>query len=1159
MHSSVRCTALLLAACLLSWGQNVSSSVKGTVTDPSGAVVVGATCALTNDATGQTASVPTQSDGGFVFATVLPGNYKITINAPGFKALTVEKIAVTAAEVRTLGTLALNVGESKETVTVSDQIAAIQLGSAERSGLVTGSQLGEIAIKGRDLMSFLATIPGVVDTSGGSGREALDPNGGVNITINGNDAAQKNVTVDGMNVVDTGNNTGMHYEPNMDAVAEVKVLSSNYQAEYGRQGGGAITIITKGGGQGFHGSAYDYYRHESLNANDFFNNRTGTTKSPYRYRVTGYSVGGPVYIPGKFNRGKDKVFFFFSQELGGIKLDRSFRRTNMPTELERKGDFSQSLDTGGKLIVIKDPLTGLAFANNVIPTSRINVKGQTVLNQYPMPNFVDPDVAGRLNWNYKDSAQSPYPKRQEIWRTDINLSSKLRFYYRGVDNFDEQANYYGNWPSGSANFKLVQTKYGLPAYGHVGSLTWTISPTFVSETTFGIDQNGIDLDVLDENPVLRSKWGNLPKWYTYEKVDGVSNPNLAPNIVFGGQPTNAPGMLGSNIPWKDISRNWPFTQNLTKITGAHQIKFGFYVEFVRKSDPTPSNYTGTYNFARNTLNPNDTNDAYSNALLGVLNQYSEASARPITMSHMWSTEFYIQDNWRISRRLTLDYGVRFYHWGAAWDEGMRQATFVPALWDSKQAPYLYTPALNAAGKRVAKNPVTGVMEATDVLVGKLVTGTGNFLNGIGIGGKTAGVPRGIEIYPALVAAPRFGFAWDVFGTGNTAVRGGFGIGHSRVSTGVQLDMGAVPPAVYTPVSYYSNIDTVASDAGALGPLAFRSMLGEIKLTSQYSFSLGVQQRFKSVAMEASYVGTLSRHLYATTAVNPIAMFAHFDPANQDPTRAGSVMLDDFLRPYRGFGNVTLSMPQMSTNYNSLQVSANRRVTGGLQFGLAYTFSKALGATATNPYFNTHYWSYGPLGLDRNQNFVFNYIYDLPKLGKHFKSTALGLVTDNWQVSGITSMVAGSAFTPGYSLSDGADITGSAVGARIVVTGDPKLSKSEKSFTRAFKTDVWARPAKCVWGGGANQACWGNAAGGLLRGPGINNWDLAFSKRFPLWSETRTVTFRGEMFNAFNHTQFSGVNSTATFNAAGAQTNALFGSYSSSRSARIVQFSLRLAY
>jgi hypothetical protein len=209
--------------------------------------------------------------------------------------------------------------------------------------------------------------------------------------------------MDGMDLLDTGNNDTMHYEPNMDAVAEVKVLTSNYRAEYGRMGGGAIMMITKSGSQQFRGSAYDYYRNETLNAHDFFNNRTGTAKSPYRYRVTGYSIGGQAYIPNKLNRNKDKVFFFFSQEFAEIKLPRGYRETNMPTALERTGDFSQSFDTSGALIIIKDPLTGKPFPGNVVPSSRINAQGQTVLNQYPLPNFVDPDPKGRLQWNYKDS------------------------------------------------------------------------------------------------------------------------------------------------------------------------------------------------------------------------------------------------------------------------------------------------------------------------------------------------------------------------------------------------------------------------------------------------------------------------------------------------------------------------------------------------------------------------------------------------------------------------------------------------------------------------------------------------------------------------------------------------------------------------------------
>jgi len=1103
------------------------------------------------------------ADGGFAFAAVLPGTYKLSVAAPGFKALSIERVEVTAAEVRTLGTLKLAVGDTKDSVTVTSEAAPIQLASAEKSGLISGSQLNEIAIKGRDLMAFLKTIPGVVDPSGGAGSDAVDPNAAVNISINGSPANLKNVTVDGVGVVDTGNNTGMHYEPNMEAVAEVKVLTSNFQAEYGRMGGGGISMVTKGGSREFHGSLYDFYRHESLNANDFFRNRRSQARSVYRYRITGYSIGGPVYIPGKFNANKDKLFFFFSEEFGGIKLDNGTRTTNMPTLLERDGDFSQSKDVGGAVIIIKDPTTGIAFPGNKIDAIRFNTRGQSLLKAFPKPNgYVDPTSI--YAYNYMDSASTPYPKRQEVARLDYNVTSRIRLFSRWINSFDEQKNYYGSWTNGGQNFKAFPVKYGMPGHGLSATGTVTISPTFISETTFGQDQNGIDIDTMDPAAIERSKWGNLPKWYTFEAKDGVTNPSYAPDIAFGGQPSNTPVLsIGGRLPWKNVSRNYDFMHNMTKITGAHQVKFGVYVQFVRKSDPTPSDYRGNYNFSRNTLNPYDTNNSLSNALLGIYNTYQESNARPLTMSHMWSREFYIQDNWRISKRLTLDYGLRMYSWGPCWDEGKRQATFNVNQWKASEAPYLYVPALNAQGARVAKNPITGALESTAVLIGKLVPNSGNVINGVAIGGVTANIPRGIETFPKIAFAPRFGFAYDVFGTGSTAIRGGFGVAYSRASSGMHLDMGANPPARYTPVAYYGTLDTLAQSGGALGPLSITSLTAmDVKLPATMSFSFGIQQRIKSTAVEVSYVGTLNRHMYGYQPNNFIPMYSRFDPANRDTTTASSVLLDDFLRPYRGFTSMNIGAPWASSNYHGLQVSANRRMSNGLQFGLAYTYSKALGATTANQYFPTKYWSYGPQGMDRTHVLVVNYIYELPELGKRFNSKPLGWVVDNWSIGGITSLISGSPFTPGYSLTDGsADsvITGSAIGGRIVVTGRPTLAKSEKTFDRNFKTDVWARPSKCVFGGGANQACWGNAAGGLLRGPGVNNWDISISKKFPLMSETRVLTFRSEFFNAWNHTQFSSLNTTARFNPSGTQTDPLFGSYSATRQPRIIQFSLKLVF
>ncbi|MFB3776665.1 MAG: carboxypeptidase regulatory-like domain-containing protein [Bryobacteraceae bacterium] len=1145
---------LCLLATSFAMGQIITSTVRGTVADPSGAVVVGATCTLTNQATGQSATATSMADGGFTFPNVLAGDYRLSITAAGFKALTMENITVSASEMRALGRLTLNVGETKETVTVTAEAAAIQLASAERSGVVTGNQLSEIAIKGRDLMSFLATIPGVVDVSAGAGREAVDPNAAVNITINGNPSNTKNVTVDGVNVLDTGNNTGMHYEPNMEAVGEVRVLSSNYQAEHGRMGGGAIIMVTKGGTQEFHGSVYDFYRHESLNANDFFNNRNGVAKSPYRYRITGYSIGGPIFIPNKFNANKDKLFFFFSQEFGGIKMDRGFRRTYMPTALEREGDFSKSYDLSGALIVVKDPTTGAAFPGNKIPSNRFNLKGQTVLKQFPLPNnYVD--AAAPYAYNYIDSSFSPYPKRQEIGRVDYNPTSWIRIFGRFVHSFDEQKNWYGNWPSGSTNYKLHQVKYGIPGDGQSVTVTMTFSPTFIGETTFGRDNSGIDLDSLQPEAIDRAKWGDLPKWYTFEYKDGVTNPKYMPDIQFGGQPSNTPIVtVGGRLPWKNVSRNYDFSHNMTKITGVHQVKFGLYVSFVRKSDPTPSDYRGSFNFSRNTLNPFDTGNSFSNALLGIYSQYQESNARPLTMSHMWSREWYAQDNWRVNNRLTLDYGLRFYWWGPCWDEGKRQATFDASKWDPAKAPYLYVPALNAQGVRVAKNPVTGALEPTAVLIGKLVPNTGDVINGMAIGGVTAGVPRGLETFPKVALAPRFGFAYDVFGNGGTAIRGGFGINFSRASSGMHLDTGSNPPARFTPVDYYGNIATLAQSVGALGPLSVLSLRNvKTELPVSMSYSFGIQQRVKTVAVDVSYVGNLARHLYAYQPVNFIPMYGRFDPAYQDPTRPGTVLLDDFMRPFRGYTSMNLGSAWGSSNYHALQASANRRISKGLQFGAAYTFSKVLGTTSANPYFNHKYWSYGPQSMDRSQVLVFNYIYDVPKLGERLNSKPLGWILDNWKLSGITSFIAGSPYTPSFTLTDGAAtdvITGSAIAGRIVVTGDPRLSKSEKTFYRTFDTSVFKRPA---------QRDWGNAGNGILRGPGVNNWDLALSKTIPFFSERFNLNFRGEFFNAWNHTQFSSVDSTARFNPAGQQINTLFGSYTATRTPRTIQFSLKLAF
>lgn len=1142
---------ILVALFALSLGQaqNISSQLKGTVVDPAGAAIPGAECILRNQATGAELQTTTAPDGTFTFPVVLAGRYELEIRAPGFKTLRTSNIVITASEVRTLGTLRLDLGEVVESIEVAAAGTPIQLASAEKSGIITPDQLGNIAVKGRDFFAFLITIPGVVDNFS-QRRETTSPDAIRGTFINGARENQKNFAVDGITNLDTGSNSTIHYQPNMDAIAEIKVMTSNYQAEFGRNSGGVITVITRSGTREFHGSAYYYYRHEDLNANNFFNNRTRTPKSPYRYRINGYSIGGPIYIPNKFNTNRDRLFFFWSQEFVGMRRDYGTRFVNTPTELERNGDFSQSFDTNGKLIVVKDPLTGQPFPGNIIPAARFNSLGRAILNFFPKPNYVEQDPALKYQRNYRSAYSGNYPKRQDLIRIDANITDKFQVFYRFVRDKDEQDTPYGLWVNGGINFYLTPVRFGQPGRGHVLHANYVISPTLVTEFIFGKSRNNLYFDPVDKSLVDRSKVGNPPQWFK----DTKPAVNYMPNITFGGQPANPINASFGNIPYVNWNDIYSGVFNIAKVYGTHNLKAGVYIERTGKFQVGGGNYRGAFNFSRDTNNPYDSNHSFANALLGYFQSYSEATARVDGDWWFWNFEWYVQDNWRVNKRLTLDLGIRFYHLPPMEDLNRTCATFDPQYWDPKKAPALYVPAIDPkTGKRVAKDPISGAL-APVPLIGMFVPGSGDYANGMKIGGKD-GYPPGMMTLPKIAFGPRFGFAYDLFGNGRTAVRGGFGMFKDRPQGNPTFYTNGNPPVAYTPTLYYGHLDTYAQSGGAVGPSNLITLLGNNKHATVMNYSFGIQHQVWNTTIDVSYVGSLSRHLIARRNLNPIPMFARFDPANQDPTNPGKPLPDNFLRPYRGFGDINLQEFAYTSNYNSLQVAVNRRFTRGLQFGIAYTYSKTLGIISddygsVSPYFPPRKRNYGPLAWDRPNVFVFNYIYELPKLGQRLGSRVASWIFDNWQVSGLTTFMTGAPFTPGFSTTDGADITGSTEGARMDIVGKPELPKSQRSFYRFFDTSVFRRPAKGTFG---------NMGPNILYGPGVNNWDIAVSKRIPLGSEQRYIQFRSEFFNAWNHTQFSSLDTTARFDPAGNQVNPNFGAFTGARDARIIQFSLRLMF
>ena len=1142
-----RFVILMLLVSALAFGQTVSSSVNAVVVDSTGAAVAGASCQLINQATGAPLSATSGVDGLLTFPTVPAGTYTLRVQMQGFKALEVKDVVVTSSELRALGKLTLQLGEVRESVSVTAEVAALQLSSAERSGALTGSQVNDIALKGRDFFALLQTIPGIVDTK--ATRETTSNSSNTGININGARDNQKEVMVDGMVDHDTHSNGSMPFQPNMDSIAEVKVLTSNYQAEYGRNSGGAITVITKSGTKDFHGSGYDFYRHESLNANSFFSNRTATPKLPYRYRITGFSIGGPAYIPRKFNADKEKFFFFWSREYTGVKKDYGAQFVNSPTQAERDGDFSRSYDINGALIPVKDPQTGLPFPGNAIPKSRLSALGLSVLNFLPLPNYTDPDPRNLYRWNYRSVYSGTTPRRNDMFRFDANLTPSLRIYYRLARENFPYALPWGDWKTGSTNYLMDTVDVQNHGLGDLLHVTKSFSPTTVNEAIIGRIAVARDFDYSNPQIVARTKMGNPPQWF---KDAGM--PDYVPNVSFGGQPANTIIVgLTAQIPNNYRNRPYTFTDQFSKVWGTHSFKAGISVERMYMTAPTGGAFRGVFDFSRNVNNPFDSGHSFSNALLGIFSSYTETSLRMDSHEVFVNTEWYVQDNWRVSRRLTLDLGLRFYHMPPIHEVEQIAATVVPSLYDLKKAPALYFPARDANGVRVAKDPISGATTYA-ALIGQYVPGTGDFANGSAIGGVN-GFPAGLYTRPWVSLGPRFGFAYDLFGNGRTALRGGWGWFYDTGQNNPFAGNVGNPPISYSPVLYYGELATYTQGGGAIGPSNLNIVFGPHKTANTMNFSAGIQHQVWNSVIDVSYVGGLSRNMFVLRNINPIPMYAHFDPNNQDPTQPGRPLPDNFLRPYKGYGNLNVYENSASSNYNSLQVSVNRRFTRGLQFGLAYTYSKVLGVSpddtsSLSPYFAARQRNYGPLSFDRSQMLVVNYMYDLPKIGGRTGWKPAGWVLDNWQLSGITSFISGAPFSPGFSTTDGQDITGSTEGARITVTGDPTLSKSERSFYRNFKTEMFRRTP---------LRDFGNAGLGILRGPGINNWDISISKRVPLYSEARYVQFRTELFNAWNHTQFSGLYTTARFDTAGNQTDPNFGAYSAARTPRIIQLSLKVIF
>ena len=1076
-----------------------TGTLTGTVVDAQGSAVPGATITATDASTAAVRTVVSNENGLFRIAALNPGRYVVKVELTSFKPVTIEDIALSSSEIRDLGKVTLQVGALTENVLVTSEVTPVQVADSSRRKTVTGDDLKNIQMKGRDIYNLLAVLPGVQDTN--LNRDFSSWTSATQITINGAPSQNKDVRVDGINIVDEGGCGTAFVNLNMDAVNEVQVISNGYTAENGRNNGGMINVITKSGTNTFKGSAWYNGRRDQFNENDYFRKVNNQAKPLYDVNISGYGFGGPVVIPGLVDSRKGtggKTFFFVSQEYTTDKRPTTTVRTNLPTALERAGDFSQTRQTNGNILPIIDPRTGAQFPGNVIPQDRINALGQKMLNLLPMPNGVLNLQPGQ-EW----TSNSAYDATPEHGRTNTNIrvdqvyTSKTRQAFKLIKDRDDTWSY-NNFAPGQGH-----VNNNTPGILISSTVTQVLKPTIVNEMNFGYTHNrwgfraGPETSVGSDFDYTKLYAANLgisaPRLQPFDEYSdppalaGFGGPQIdewpyAPRFsTSGGNRANLAGYMTANgnlpLPRLNMSARAAYSDDLSMTKGRHNIKMGVSLEFNHKTEPGSADYVGNYNFGNDANNPLNTGYGYSNMLLGAFSTYTELTDRVDKAVRHWQNDVYIQDNWRATPRFTLDYGLRLQHSGSDYEVNNNHTGFFTDQWNAGQAARVYTLVCTTgvagnqacpAGSQRTIDPANPGTFFPAAFNGNIVPGTGNQINGVstdGISGAKAGT---YFRFPFLVAAPRVGMAWNVTGDGKTALRASWGIFYNfprSTGTGGYSFAGGCPVSCSNQIRWatFDDITAVASGSSAVqlvqSPVNVNVGGYDQPLAKSYNMNVAFQRDigFNTVA-EVAYVGNYAYESGRTVDINRLPLNVYGDPANlvnNAPLNANS--LRQKYSPYPGMGSVTQFFENLNLNslrYNAMQLNLQRRLSHGLQTGFAYTYAHgdgycAQGCNATNPGYDPYtdaiggqaalkarYW--GPTAENRRHNMIVNYSYDIPAFTD--QPFVKALVRD-WQVSGVTRLLSGAPITPTCT-SNNAGVQNSnpsltdGITARCMLVGDP---------------------------------------------------------------------------------------------------------------------------
>jgi Carboxypeptidase regulatory-like domain/TonB-dependent Receptor Plug Domain len=1164
---SVRVLAVAIVALLAglspALAQITTGTVTGTVRDAQGGVIPGATVVLTSESRGtKLAAVVTNEAGVFVVPNVTADTYTLDVTMDSFKTVRRTGIAVSGGDRVGVPAVTLEPGAIAETVNVTAEAAVVQSQSGERSFAITTEQIENLPIGHGNFTNLTAFTPGVVSGGASAGGTRL---GGV---------SQNNIMMDGVSAMDTGNN-GQMLNMNIESIGEVKILTQGYQAEYGRSSGLQITAVTKSGTNRFRGSAYDLMTDSDWNENSWVREKNGDPKLKESTKTLGYTIGGPIGKPG----GTNKLFFFYAHEYrpttsainGGNPI-----RLRVPTALERQGNFSESLDNNGALIPnVLDPQTRQAYANRIIPQDKLYPLGVRLLNRYPMPTLTQ---AAGTNYNYE--VQAPTVDnliQQPAIRIDYQLSSKLRV----TGKYSGQRERRLTRPGLIAGFTDVYTPYPYIT-NYAATVNYTINPTTFLEGTYGFirnelvggNENGIlvndsanRLNGLADFPLLYPNAGAVDnRYYAYEVMKDVNpvfwdgaNLNLPPVFGWGSRIGAAPP--NQRYPgWLNINRTQDWAASLTKVMGRHTLKAGVYNNHSFKAQNTGAgglanlSFQGYVNFGNDTNNVIDSGFGYANAALGVFTQYLQAEKFIEGQMIYNNTEFYVQDNWKVNTRMTVDYGLRFTRQQPQYDKYLQMSNFFPEKYVLGQAPILY--AAGCVGNpcvRNAMDPRTGQiltvpgLANTSAAIGTPIPGTGNLLNGIVRAGD--GIAKTGYTWPTIVAGPRFGMAYDLSGSQSLILRAGGGLFFDRPDGNTVFSIPGNPPIATAQDLRSGQLQNVGTGVGltTIGVPGLVTFQYDAKVPAQWQWNVGIQKSMAwSTSFDVSYVGN---HGYnrlgglqggTTVNLNSVDIGAAFLPQNQDPTQTSTVpgqnTIDNALRPYKGLGNINQNTTEFWDTYHSIQTSLNRRFRDGFSFGVNYTYGISFkGNTGLQKRLvhnadgsitvRADQAEYEKLNetLDRRPHIIkANAVWDLPKVPASFGAIGAAILND-WQISGVLS--AGSA--PAYDLSytyqnNGANknITGSPdFGGRVVFLGDPGSGCDGDQYAQFDRASVT----------GATYGSVGLESGrNILRGCYDKTIDLSLVRSFPMGGG-RELQFRLDAFNAFNTVVINGRQTQVQFN------------------------------